>query len=83
MATITITVNDANIADVRDTLCVRWGADPAVVSTNPLKVAFLKERIARFIKDEYKIAKGETAVVQSVDVVREAARTAAENVDIQ
>lgn len=83
MANITITINDANLADVRDTLCVRWGADPAVVNTNPLKVAFLKDRIARWIKDEYKIAKGETAVVQSVDTVREAARVAAETVDIQ
>lgn len=82
MADITITINDVDLADVRDVLYTRWGgpADPA--PTNPQKVAFLKARVARFIKDEYKIAKGEAAVVQSVDSVREAARTAAESVDI-
>jgi hypothetical protein len=87
MADITITINDANLADVRDTLYPRWGGpsevgDPLAPVTNGQKVAFLKARVARFIKDEYKIAKGETAVVQSVDSVREAAKTAADSVDI-
>ena len=87
MATIPIEINDLDLADVRDTLYTRWGGpaevgDPLAPVTNPQKVAFLKARVARFIKDEYKIAKGEAAIVQSVDSVREAARTAADSVDI-
>ena len=81
MAQITITVNDANIADVRDTLCIRWGAGASVV-TNAEKVAFLKGRIARFIKDEYVIAKGEAAVVTTIDAVVKAARATAQTADI-
>jgi hypothetical protein len=81
MANITITINDANLADVRDTLCVRWGADAGL--TNAEKVTFLKARIARLIKDEYKLAKADTAVVVSVQSVRDAALVTAETVDIQ
>lgn len=87
MATITITINDANLADVRDTLYPKWGGpaeigDPLAPVTNPEKVAFLKDRIARFIKDEYIIAKGDSAVVQDIEQVRTAARAAAESADI-
>ena len=80
MATITITVNDANILDVRDTLCTRWGYSGG--PTNAEKVAFLKARIALFIKDEYSHAKAESAVVTSVETVRQSAFTTAQTVDI-
>ena len=87
MANITITINDANLADVRDTLYTRWGGpaevgDPLAPVTNPQKVAFLKDRVARFIKDEYIIAKGELAIIQDIEQVRTAARAAAESADI-
>jgi hypothetical protein len=81
MANVTITINDANLADVRDVLCARWGYSGD--GTNASKVAFLKARIARWIKDEYKLSKADAAVVTSVETVRETAIATAETVDIQ
>ena len=81
MASVTITIPDGNLADVRDTLCVRWGAVPTVI-TNPEKVAFLKARVARFILDEYSIAKSESAVAVQVEDVRQTAFDQAQTVAI-
>jgi hypothetical protein len=81
MANVTIFINDVNLADVRDTLCTRWGYSGD--GTSASKVAFLKARIARWIKDEYKLSKADAAVVTSVDTVRETAIATAETVDIQ
>lgn len=72
MANVTITIDDTNIVDVRDTLCVRLGYDGN--GTNADKVAFLKAKIARWIKDEYKLGKG--------DVIKDATIVTAEQVSI-
>lgn len=55
MATITIDVNDTIAADVRDSLYTYWGGpnNPA----NAVKMAFLKQQIAIYIKRQYREAK--------------------------
>ena len=80
MADITITINDTNIADVRDRLCTRWSYSGT--GTNADKVAFLKARLARFVKDEYKLQKIDEAFQGSVETVRIDAGNTAETVEI-
>jgi len=80
MADITITINDTNIADVRDRLCTRWYYQGTGTSAD--KVAFLKARVARFIKDEYKLQKIDEAFQGSVETVRIDAGNTAETVEI-
>lgn len=55
MAQIIIDVNDAIAVDVRDSLYTYWGGsnNPA----NAVKMAFLKQQIAIYIKRQYREAK--------------------------
>lgn len=74
MAQITIVVNDNIAVDVRDTLCREWGYDGP--DTNAAKMAFLKERIAAYIKHIYitrKNAEAEAAARVASQAVAEAA----------
>ena len=80
MANVTITIPDANLVDVRDTLCIRWGYSGDGMPAS--KVAFLKARVARFILDEYSIAKAESAIVVQVETVRQTAFDQAQTVAI-
>ena len=80
MASVTLTIPDANLVDVRDTLCIRWGYSGD--GTSASKVAFLRARLARFVLDEYSIAKSEQAITQQIDVVRQTAFDQAQTVAI-
>jgi len=77
MAQIIIDVNDNIAADVRDTLCDKWGYQAGN------KMTFLKTYIAAWIKKEYREYKAESAVVLSVDQVRAASISLTQKDDIQ
>lgn len=74
MAQITITVNDNIAVDVRDALCREWNYQGD--GTNADKMAFLKERIAAYLKHVYitrKNAEAEAAARIASQAVVEAA----------
>jgi hypothetical protein len=81
MADITITINNAIIADVRDRLCNRWGYPGDMGDTNA-KNAFLKSYLAAWVKNEYREQKANEDVATSYEAVRQASLAATVNTDI-
>lgn len=70
MAQIIIEVPDVILADVRDTLALKWGYSSTIVdgSGNQIpntqsKAAFVKSEIAKFVKTSYQSAKAEAQAI--------------------
>lgn len=74
MAQITIDVNDAIAADVRDSLYTYWGGNGT--PTNAQKMAFLKAQIAIYIKRQYREAKEIAASKTAADTTNATTATA-------
>lgn len=84
MAQLIVTIPDANLADVRDTLAVLWKYQPTIDDGNggqipnpQNKVQFLQSYISKFVKDSYKQGKA-----QAAESAVQAARDAADGVNI-
>lgn len=73
MATVTINIEDPIAADVRDSLCDRFGYDPL---TDGTKMQFLKAIVARYVKREYREHKQSTAAANAAAAAGEAADAA-------
>jgi hypothetical protein len=66
MATVSITIPDEHIEDIKDVLAIRFNYD---VGSGLTKAQFLKAKVAEWVKEQYKLGKGEQAAVTARDAV--------------
>lgn len=74
MATISISIPDAVMTDVRDVLAADWGYSATVTDQNGNSIpnpvtpgAFVKAKVAEFIKNSYIAAKARVAAKAAAD----------------